>query len=153
MKDVNIFERDLKGVFVVVGGHTYARSTDNFVYLSKLNTTGKLEIYKVDPDESKLDDSISLVKTPSMEQFENALLNLIIEDEHQNPSKRGLYSLGFGKIYYEYLDSLSNIKYGKDDGHRLVHSFALNKDDKVVKNLVRAVVACHTQENEKTMTK
>ena len=117
MKDINILEGSLKNVFVVVGGHTYAKE-DDIVYLAKPNDKGTLEIFAVNP-EMPIEKSVNVVKQPTKEQYENALLNLIIDDNRQNPSKRGLYSLGLGEIYYEYLDSLSSIKYGRDNGEKL----------------------------------
>ena len=149
MKDLNILEQ-LKEDVLIVGRHIYIKEGD-CAYVAKPNATGELNIFEINKE--SLERSVHPVKNPTLEQKENALLNHILDDNKNNPSKRGIYSIGIGKLYYEYLDAISDVKYERIDDTDLINRFALNADDLVVKNLAKSIIEGYTKKDEKLLTK
>lgn len=149
MKDINILERLAKET-MIVGKHIYIKE-DECVYVAKRDNAGELKIFQITKE--SLEKNVHLVKEPTQEQYENALLNYILDDDRNNPAKRGIYSMGVGKLYYEFLDALSDIKFGKIEDVDLINRFALNNEDVVLNKLAKTIVDGYKLEDEKLLTK
>ena len=149
MKDINILEQ-LKEDTLIVGKHIYIKE-DECVYVVKPNQSGKLNIFEING--KSLEKSVHPVKNPTQEQYENALLNYILDDNRNNPSKKGIYSIGIGKLYYEFLDAISDVKYGKMQDVDLINRFALNKEDATLNKLAKNIVDGYKLEEENILVK
>lgn len=149
MKDINILEQ-LKNETLIVGKHIYIKE-DECVYVMKPNTNGELNIFEINGE--NLEKSVHPIKEPTQEQYENALLNYILDDNRNNPSKRGIYSIGIGKLYYEFLDAISDVKYGKIIDVDLVNRFALNREDSSLNKLAKVIVDGYKLKEEKILEK
>ena len=149
MKDVNILDKLAKDT-MIVGKHIYIKN-DDCAYVAKPDTTGQLKIFQITNE--TIDKNIHLVKEPTQGQYENALLNYILDDDRNNPSKRGIYSMGVGKLYYEFLDALFDVEHGRIQESDLIQRFALNNEDVVLNKLAKTIVDGYKLEDEKLLTK
>lgn len=136
MKDLNELEK-LSGKILLVGKHTYI-ANEGHAYVAKKGEENALQIFSIKT--GKLgEDSVHHVSTPTAEQYTNALLNYILDDNSTNESKKGIYNLGVGDIYMEFLDTVADLKFGRTSKERIITKFGLNKNDKVLAKLTNKV--------------
>ena len=137
MKDLNELER-YRNKILLVGKHTYM-TEGGYAYVAKKDEGNVLQIFAIKTGEIS-EDSIHHVSMPTAEQYANALLNYILDDNSTNESKKGIYNLGVGDIYMEFLDTVADLKFGRTSKERIITKFGLDKDDKVLSKLTSKVI-------------
>ena len=146
MKDLNELEK-IRNEVLAVGSHRYFKNTNGCVYVASLSAnSGKLHIFEINPNLLDTEDAIHHVQSPNAEQYNNALLNFIIEDNATNEFKRGIYNLSISELRNEFFLKMMDVKRGKAESEDLIKFFALDKQDKLVKSLTEKVVSLNQEE-------
>ena len=144
MKDVNVLEQ-LRSKILKVGTHTYILNGE-CAYVTSKSESGKFGIFEINSKAMDTENAIHFVKEPTKEQYANALLNYIIDDNATNESKKGIYNLSVADLYYEFLDTETDLRFGRTSAERITTRFGLNKNDEVLADLTKKVVASYNKE-------
>ena len=146
MKDLNELSQ-IKSEILAVGSHRYFKNTNGCAYVASLSAnSGKLHIFEINPNLLDTEDAIHHVQSPNAEQYKNALLNYIVEDNATNEFKKGIYNLSIAEIRNEFVLKMMDVARGKAKSVDLIKFFALNKQDKLVKSLTEKVVALNQEQ-------
>ena len=144
MKDLNVLE-SLKSKILNVDSHTYVLYGD-CAYIASKSESGKFGIFGINSKKMYTKEAIHFVKEPTKEQYANALLNYILDDNATNESKKGIYNLSISDLYFEFLDTETDLKFGRTSAERITTRFGLNKNDEVLADLTKKVVASYNKE-------
>ena len=146
MKDLNELEA-LRGKIFKVNSHSYFLSKSGCAYVASISaTSGKLHIFEINPELVDTKDGIHSVQNPTASQYNNALLNYIVEDNATNRFKRGLYNLSVAELRNEFALKMMDVERNKAKSEDLIRFFALDKEDILVKKLTEKVVAVNQPE-------
>ena len=146
MKDLNELER-LKGKVFKINTHSYFLSENGCAYVASIGaTSGKLHIFEINPELLDTKDAIHSVQCPNAGQYNNALLNYIVEDNATNKFKRGLYNLSIAELRNEFVLKMMDVERNKAKSEDLIRFFALDREDVLVKKLTEKVVAVNQPE-------
>ncbi|MBO7508555.1 MAG: hypothetical protein J6T39_02810 [Clostridia bacterium] len=130
----------------------YKKDSNGIINLAKPNTLNYgYRIIEVHP-RMEIEN-----KKPTQEQLENALLNVIIEDNLSNPNKSGAYNVDIDEITKVFAKTMQRVEEGKCGKDSILTTFGLDFEGEYINSLTNNLIddvikgRTKTEEMEKTL--